>query len=212
MLWNMRISERIHPAGYFCKKMPESEPPPKIFTFVNKNAQSPSLTNEKAVHTGVFKIHSHVQRVRQLKKQTQLRRETSSVKKLVGWQKALDEQDGGFTSRSPSKHCRLCRLGRCGHRCPSTSIDLPIGSASDPFRSLGNSITTKNHQVLQYYITLRQPRGSNPDSHIAAFTPLGEHDQHLSMDIIKTILSSRSDLPLNALLAGMASRMKFVSA
>lgn len=68
--------------------------------------------------------------------------------------------------------------------CQQNSVDLPIGSPSDPFESLTIPIDFKVHRILQYYMTLRAPRESNVDSNIAGFTPLGKQDDQLSLKVV----------------------------
>jgi hypothetical protein len=196
--------------------MPDSERVPQIFQFVNKDARSGSLTNNKNTEDGGLQVNRHVQRVRQLRKQAQLIQETITTKRLIGWQKAAPARSSGtsdskeIASRS-SKKCTRCRFNHGGQSCPRQSIDAPIGSPADPFESLVLPIDTKIHRILQYYVALRQPRGSTADSNIAGFTLLSKHDERLSLEIVKTSLSSPTDLHILALLAGMACRMKYVN-
>jgi hypothetical protein len=190
---------------------------PKVFKFVNKDTKSGARPPERPGQAGKYEINRHVQRVRHLERHTKLLRETSSTKRLVGWQKAPAERGRGTghsdaNSRLPVIPCQFCRIPHAGVECPSHSVDAPIGSASDPFQSLILPIDIKIHRILQYYMTLRQPRGSTADSNIAGFTPLGKQDEQLSLRVVKTSLSSPNDLHAISLIAGMACRMKFVSA
>jgi hypothetical protein len=197
--------------------MPDSENLPKVFKFVNKDPKSGSRSPGRPGQAGVFEINRHVQRVRQLERQTKLLRETSSTRRLVGWQNAPTGRGRRIGGSSvplspPPIHCQICHVAHSGRACPSNSVDVPIGSASDPFKSLTVPIDLKVHRILQYYMTLRQPQGSSADSNIAGFTPLGKQDEQLSLQIVKSSLSSPSDLCAIALIAGMACRMKFVGA
>lgn len=197
--------------------MPDPSRGPRVFKFVNKDTKSAARPPARPGQAGEYEINRHVQRVRQLERQTKLVRETSSTKKLVGWQRASSERGRGTGHndadfRLPVTSCQFCLTPHPGIQCPSRSVDAPIGSASDPFESLTLPIDIKIHRILQYYITLREPRGSTVDSNIAGFSPLGKQDEQLSLRVVKLSLSSPNDLHAIALLAGMACRMKFVRA
>lgn len=183
--------------------MSDSKKLPQVFKFVNKDANSGSLSNNRNANDGGLEVNRHVQRVRQLRKDARLIQETDSTKRLIGWHKAAP------TAYRGTKQCPRCRLKHEGQGCPPKSIDPPIGSPADPFESLVLPIDTKIHRILQYYVSLRQPRGSTADSNIAGFTLLDKHDEQLSLKIVKTSLSSPTDLQIIALLAGVACRMKF---
>jgi len=64
--------------------MPDFERVPQIFQFIDKDARSGSLTNNKNTKDGGLQVNRHVQRVRQLRKQAQLIQETNTTKRLVG--------------------------------------------------------------------------------------------------------------------------------
>lgn len=132
-------------------RVPDFERVTQIFQFVNKDAKPGSIANNKNTKDGGLQVNRHVQRVRQLRKQAQLIPETNTTKRLVGWRKAVPERSSGISdskeiaSRS-SKKCPRYRFNHDGQSCPRQSIDAPIGSPVDPFKSLVLAIDTKIHR------------------------------------------------------------------
>lgn len=198
--------------------------------FVNKTADSKSLSNSKADTDNVREINQHVQRSRDLTKERLKKRRLSRSRLPLGWitrntpgqslspvlrppfspDDAVTDQDVADDEPTPdvstATHSPAVQFFL--ENSPSTlSLLSPQVVAMEPFGQFKVSMNAEKHRILQYFVVKFFPTVTRLD--IVAF--IGDPTARLANPAIQVIRNSLSDeLHILSLLTAASARMKYV--
>ncbi|RVX69911.1 hypothetical protein B0A52_05746 [Exophiala mesophila] len=198
--------------------------------FVNKTADSKSLSNSKADTDNVREINQHVQRSRDLIKERLKKRRLSRSRLPLGWitsnaashplSPALRSAwvtDDAVTDQDVADNEERSDISAADHspavqffleNSPSTlSLLSPKVVAMEPFGQFKVSMNAEKHRILQYFVVKFFPTVTRLD--IVAF--IGDPKARLANPAIQVIRNSLSDeLHILSLLTAASARMKYV--
>ena len=185
---------------------------PKRFLFVNKTAESKSLSNNKSGGLSYTQINRQAQLVAKYRgKKPKKRQIRGSTSHLVGWNGTRSPQSSEPVTPSP----------RPKDDTPATSIredddgsnQYDFASPKSPFDSVSSSIVAfdrTKHHVIEYFINVWMPSKDHipPGCQITGLTPVRPDDGEIAFNVVQGAFQTHDEVSMYALLTAGSRRMQ----